>query len=594
MATSISKSVNYKQAAAAPDYQVAARPVDTFIQGERNTKGMQVAAALEQASGAVARYGQVQAKKANEAEEKLIKQQSHDLSVKMEIAENSFTADQANNPEKYRVDVDGNYISEQQTQDYRDDFYADVDEYALSLHPDVQQSYANLTQTAQASLSGLWQKQNTANRKEDSFSDLVTAFNTGEDKSLSNLETKINNFSARWNMDRGDVNRLIMKAAKQSLEMDDPSLYNALIDMKQSGVDVFKVQKNATEASDLTSGYRAYENRLKAKEVSEAKAQLKAAQDNIVIRAAKDLMTGSLEYDDFISADYSAVGFTAEQMKTRVKQQLLIQTRQALEGVAEEDRPFVLAKLTDNWARTGLVNEQWKAKLSRVDALSGDFDIENEKDVKELTEAYELYQNLRVNAPRAVSSYVDEGQEQKFNHLRILSGIVGFEQAVLMTNKPFTGIKGDKDDADFRAELNSRLSFGTPLGMEVPIAKARDEFNLLMSYSVPEDEAFDHISNELNSKYMEINTKGDNALIETDIAHQAFPNIDKTEYLGDFIMELAEHLDVDHIRLERQGTSNRYQVVGDGIFYSSKSLTPEDFKRFVNQKALEAQEEQNR
>tara|TARA_B100000965_G_C19603362_1_gene764398 strand:- start:14801 stop:16789 length:1989 start_codon:yes stop_codon:yes gene_type:complete len=63
MATSISKSVNYKQAAAAPDYQVAARPVDTFVQGERNTKGMQVAAALEQASGAVARYGQVQASK---------------------------------------------------------------------------------------------------------------------------------------------------------------------------------------------------------------------------------------------------------------------------------------------------------------------------------------------------------------------------------------------------------------------------------------------------------------------------------------------------------------------------------------------------
>lgn len=66
MATSISKSVNYKQAAAAPDYQVAARPVDTFVQGERNTKGMQVAAALEQASGAVARYGQVQAKKAED------------------------------------------------------------------------------------------------------------------------------------------------------------------------------------------------------------------------------------------------------------------------------------------------------------------------------------------------------------------------------------------------------------------------------------------------------------------------------------------------------------------------------------------------
>lgn len=69
MATSISKSVNYKQAAAAPDYQVAARPVDTFVSGSGNdalNRGKQVAAALEQASGAVARYGQVQAKKAED------------------------------------------------------------------------------------------------------------------------------------------------------------------------------------------------------------------------------------------------------------------------------------------------------------------------------------------------------------------------------------------------------------------------------------------------------------------------------------------------------------------------------------------------
>ncbi len=71
MATSISKSVNYKQAAAAPDYQVAARPVDTFVSGTGNdvlSKGKQVAAALEQASGAVARYGQVQARLSKEQE----------------------------------------------------------------------------------------------------------------------------------------------------------------------------------------------------------------------------------------------------------------------------------------------------------------------------------------------------------------------------------------------------------------------------------------------------------------------------------------------------------------------------------------------
>jgi len=57
MATSIDKSVNWRNAAAAPDYQVAAQRVDTFVQGERNTKGMQVAAALENAAGVVSQVG---------------------------------------------------------------------------------------------------------------------------------------------------------------------------------------------------------------------------------------------------------------------------------------------------------------------------------------------------------------------------------------------------------------------------------------------------------------------------------------------------------------------------------------------------------
>jgi len=71
MATSISKSVNYKQAAAAPDYQVAARPVDTFVSGSGNdtlSKGRQVAAALEQASGALVTVKKTQDKEAEKDE----------------------------------------------------------------------------------------------------------------------------------------------------------------------------------------------------------------------------------------------------------------------------------------------------------------------------------------------------------------------------------------------------------------------------------------------------------------------------------------------------------------------------------------------
>jgi len=58
MATSIDKSTNWRDSAEAPDYQVAARRVDTYVQPERNTKGKQVAEALSQAAGVVSQVGQ--------------------------------------------------------------------------------------------------------------------------------------------------------------------------------------------------------------------------------------------------------------------------------------------------------------------------------------------------------------------------------------------------------------------------------------------------------------------------------------------------------------------------------------------------------
>lgn len=98
MATSISKSVNYKQAAAAPDYQVAARPVDTFVSGSGNdalSKGRQVAAALEQASGALTQVGKELEKKKKEKQ-----------LAEFETTNALIKEDLKNNPTKRLVDSD--------------------------------------------------------------------------------------------------------------------------------------------------------------------------------------------------------------------------------------------------------------------------------------------------------------------------------------------------------------------------------------------------------------------------------------------------------------------------------------------------------
>jgi hypothetical protein len=70
MATSIDKSTNWRKSADKPDYQVAARQVDTFVQQPRNTKGDQVAAALNQAAGVVSNVGKQQVQAQKEAERK--------------------------------------------------------------------------------------------------------------------------------------------------------------------------------------------------------------------------------------------------------------------------------------------------------------------------------------------------------------------------------------------------------------------------------------------------------------------------------------------------------------------------------------------
>ena len=46
MATSIEQAVNWRNVTNKPDYQVAARQVDTYVQPQRNTRGEQIATAL--------------------------------------------------------------------------------------------------------------------------------------------------------------------------------------------------------------------------------------------------------------------------------------------------------------------------------------------------------------------------------------------------------------------------------------------------------------------------------------------------------------------------------------------------------------------
>lgn len=64
MATSIEQAVNWRNVTKKPDYQVAARQVDTFVQPQQNTRGEQIAKALGQVSGDL---GQAATRKANEA-----------------------------------------------------------------------------------------------------------------------------------------------------------------------------------------------------------------------------------------------------------------------------------------------------------------------------------------------------------------------------------------------------------------------------------------------------------------------------------------------------------------------------------------------
>ena len=63
MTTSINEAVNWRKAAVTPDYKVGAKRVDTFVQGERNSKGKQVAAALESAAGTLGSFAQDMARK---------------------------------------------------------------------------------------------------------------------------------------------------------------------------------------------------------------------------------------------------------------------------------------------------------------------------------------------------------------------------------------------------------------------------------------------------------------------------------------------------------------------------------------------------
>jgi len=75
MATSINEAVNWRKTAVTPDYKVEANRVDTFVQGETNPKGKQIAAALESAAGTLGSFAQGMAQKEERELTKAEKQQ---------------------------------------------------------------------------------------------------------------------------------------------------------------------------------------------------------------------------------------------------------------------------------------------------------------------------------------------------------------------------------------------------------------------------------------------------------------------------------------------------------------------------------------
>ena len=81
MATSIEQSLNWRNVSTKPDYQVAARRVDTFVQPERNTRGAQIAQALGQAASGLNTFANKKEALVKQAQAKATAQASEQVSL---------------------------------------------------------------------------------------------------------------------------------------------------------------------------------------------------------------------------------------------------------------------------------------------------------------------------------------------------------------------------------------------------------------------------------------------------------------------------------------------------------------------------------
>jgi hypothetical protein len=219
MATSIDKSVNWRDAAATPDYQVTAQRVDTFVQGERNTKGMQVAAALESAAGTVSQVGKEKLK------QKRIKQRAtlETLEARLQAQRNEdptynfeddteykglleehriYIANALGKNTKSVFDADGNVVTYEQIRDhlnsaensykyddpnelenYLNSFSVPIDEENDGANIHLQAAQANAYEMFKDKIKGegvLKRKENEARQLEESFkSNVQEALNGG-------------------------------------------------------------------------------------------------------------------------------------------------------------------------------------------------------------------------------------------------------------------------------------------------------------------------------------------------------------------------------------------------------------------------------
>ena len=141
MATSIEQSVNWRNVTKKPDYQVAARQVDTYVQPQRNTRGEQIATALGKVSG---NFATVATRK--EAEQKAFA--ANQKAVEAQAAE------EVSDSERMRASNLGSFWTPKIKAFVEKQNYSKVDGvrptqeqvYALfhEAHPEYQESFKNL------------------------------------------------------------------------------------------------------------------------------------------------------------------------------------------------------------------------------------------------------------------------------------------------------------------------------------------------------------------------------------------------------------------------------------------------------------------